>query len=111
MNYNNRIFKVIQNSGNGETSAETIFKYKQDGNKLTSVYKGGGIVLGHLLGLVDEFGQIEMRYHQINLMGDLMTGICYSKPTIMANGKIRLYETWEWTSGDKSKGESILEEL
>ena len=40
-----------------------------------------------------------------------MTGICFSKPEIMENGKIRLYETWEWTSGDNSKGNSILEEI
>lgn len=29
----------------------------------------------------------------------------------MKNGKIRLHETWEWTSGDKSAGKSILDEL
>lgn len=27
-----------------------------------------------------------------------------------SNGKIRLHETWEWTSGDQSKGQSIIEE-
>ena len=40
-----------------------------------------------------------------------MTGICYSKPEVQSNGKIRLHETWKWTSGDKSNGESILEEI
>ena len=40
-----------------------------------------------------------------------MTGTCFSKPENMENGKIRLYEAWEWTSGDKSKGNSILEEI
>jgi len=40
-----------------------------------------------------------------------MTGTCFSKPEIMDNGKIRLHETWKWTSGDKSKGNSILEEI
>jgi hypothetical protein len=39
-----------------------------------------------------------------------MTGICHSKPEILSNGKIRLYEEWKWTSGDKSGGKSILEE-
>ncbi|WP_321538875.1 hypothetical protein [Flavobacterium piscinae] len=39
-----------------------------------------------------------------------MTGICHSKPEIMENGKIRLHETWQWTSGDYSNGESIIEE-
>lgn len=40
-----------------------------------------------------------------------MTGICNSKLEILHNGKIRLHETWQWTSGDKSKGESIIEEV
>jgi hypothetical protein len=68
------------------------------------------IKYGHLIGLVDHSGTIEMRYHQINDNDQFMTGVCLSKPEIMENGKIRLHETWEWTSGDKSKGKSIVEE-
>lgn len=110
INYNNKLFKPISNTENGETSNETIFRYKQTGNILTSEYTGGKIIYGHLIGLVDENGNIEMRYHQINNQGELMTGICNSKPEQLANGKIRLHETWQWTSGDKSKGQSIIEE-
>ena len=111
MNYNNKKFKPISNTENGETSNETIFIYKQVGNILTAEYKGGKIICGHLIGLVDECGNIEMRYHQVNTKGELMTGICHSKPEILENGKIRLNEAWEWTSGDKSKGQSVIEEL
>jgi len=111
MNYNNKIFRPVQNSENGETTEETIFVYKQTGNILTSEYKGGQIVKGHLIGLVGKNGDIEMRYHQVNEKGELMTGICHSKPELNQNGKIRLYENWKWTSGDMSSGESILEEL
>jgi len=52
-----------------------------------------------------------MSYHQINQNGELMTGTCYSKPELLENGRIRLFENWQWTSGDKSKGNSVLEEL
>ena len=111
INYNNKRFRPVQNSENGETTEETIFEYKQTGNILTSNYKGGKIVKGHLIGLVDENGNIEMRYHQVNTKGELMTGICSSKPKLTSNGKIRLYEEWKWTSSDKSSGKSILEEI
>lgn len=111
INYNNRKFRPIKNSENGETSNETIFKYKQEGQVLTSTYSGGKIVKGHLIGLVDNVGNINMRYHQINEKGVLMTGICISKPELLPNGKIRLHEKWNWTSGDKSNGISILEEI
>lgn len=110
INYNGKIFRPISNTENGETSSETIFYYKQVDTILTSEYSGGQIKKGHLIGLVDNEGNIEMRYHQVNDKGELMTGICQSKPEILENGKIRLHESWEWTSGDKSKGQSIIEE-
>ena len=111
MNYNNKTFRPIRNTENGETSAETIFHYRQDGNLLTCEYSGGKIQKGHLIGLVDEAGNINMRYHQVNAKGELMTGICLSKPEVLENGKILLHESWQWTSGDGSKGESVLEEF
>ena len=110
IDYNNRRFKVLENSENGETTKQMIFEYKQTGNILTSEYSGGKIIKGHLIGLVDENGNIDMRYHQINNKGEIMTGICKSKPEILENGKVRLNESWEWTSGDKSKGKTIIEE-
>ncbi len=109
--YQNKKFRPISNSKNGETSSETIFHYQQTSNILTSEYSGGKIIKGHLIGLVSDNGHIEMHYHQVNTDNEIMTGICYSKPEIMSNGKIRLHEDWQWTSGDKSKGKSILEEI
>lgn len=111
INYDNRTFRPVTNSENGETTSETVFHYIQEGNILTASYFGGGIKKGHLMGLVDEKGAIDMRYHQVNAQGQLMTGVCRSKPEIMENGKIRLHETWKWTSGDGSEGTSIIEEI
>lgn len=111
MNYNNRKFKPIANSKNGEVSNEMVFHYQQNGSILTCDYEGVKILKGHLIGLVDDFGNIQMSYHQINQDGELMTGICHSKPELLKNGKIRLHEEWRWTSGDQSNGKSILEEI
>ena len=111
LDYNNKIFRPVSNTENGETSAETRFHYQQVGNIVTAAYAGGRIVSGHLIALVDAQGHIDMRYHQVNDLGELMTGICRSTPEVMPDGKIRLHEAWEWTSGDRSKGHSILEEV
>ena len=111
INYNHKSFRPIQNTDNGETSPETVFYYKQEGNIISSEYKGGKIIYGHLIGLVDKEGCIEMSYHQINSNNEIMTGKCFSKPEILINGKIRLHETWQWTSGDLSTGTSIIEEI
>jgi hypothetical protein len=40
-----------------------------------------------------------------------MTGKCRSYPEPIENGKIKLKEFWEWTSGDNSSGESIIIEI
>lgn len=111
INYNNKIFAPVINTENGETSKDTIFNYYQNNHIITATYKGGNIILGHLIGLVDENGNIDMRYHQVNIEGELMTGVCKSRPEMMSNGKLRLHEEWQWTSGDLSKGQSIIEEL
>ena len=111
MNYHKKRFKPVQTSENGETNQETIFEYHQTANCLKAEYKGGQIVFGQLIGIVAKDGSIDMRYQQINKMGVLMTGMCKSIPQIMDNGKIRLHESWQWTSGDGSKGMSILEEI
>jgi len=54
INYNDKIFRPISNTENGETSNETKFHYKQVGNILSSEYSGGKILTGHLIGLVDK---------------------------------------------------------
>ncbi|MDX2361636.1 MAG: n-acetylglutamate synthase [Crocinitomicaceae bacterium] len=111
MNYHNRKFRAVSNSENGEITTEMIFHYQQSGNVLTCSYSGGVISSGHLIGIVNDSGEIDMRYHQVNTSGEIMTGICASTPKIMENGKIQLIENWQWTSGDCSKGSSILEEI
>jgi hypothetical protein len=69
INYNNSICRSVTNSANGETSGDTVFLYKQTGNILTAEYSGGNIKYGHLIGLVDGDGTIDMRYHQVNQQG------------------------------------------
>jgi hypothetical protein len=43
--------------------------------------------MGHLIGLVDHKGNIDMRYHQVNNKGEIMTGICKSRPEILKTVK------------------------
>jgi hypothetical protein len=110
-NYHNKQFRAVSNTPNGETSAQTIFHYRQEGNIIAADYAGGNIIKGHLIGVVNEDGVIDMRYHQVNIKGELMTGVCISTPELLPDGKIRLHEQWKWTSGDGSEGSSVVEEV
>lgn len=109
--YNNKIFKPASNSSNGEVDNTTRFHYHQDGSIVWAEYSGGSIKKGSLIATVKEDGSLDMRYHHVNLDGQLMTGKCVSTPETMEDGRLRLKETWQWTSGDGSTGESVLEEV
>jgi hypothetical protein len=111
LNYNNKKFRPLKNSENGDVTNELIFHYKQTGNILTCEYSGKKIKKGQLLGIVESDGTIKMNYHQITLDHKLKTGNCISKPKTLENGKLILEENWQWTNGNKSKGKSTLEEI
>lgn len=111
INYNGRKFIPKMNSENGEVSAQTIFTYHQSRNLLWAEYSGGDIWKGSLVGTVLSNGELDFVYHHMNRDMQVKTGKCHSVPTILENGKIELSEKWEWTSGDCSKGESLLVEV
>jgi len=111
IDYNGRIFRSVSNSANGEVSNETVFHYKQQGYTITATYSGGNIADGGLWATADEAGNMNMRYQHVNIHGEFLTGICFSKPEILPNGKIRLHEKWQWTCGDYSHGEPVVEEV
>ena len=109
--YNNKKFKSLSNSGTGEVDAQTIFHYRQKGSEIWATYSGGSISTGTLVAKVNEKGALDMRYQHLNIEGAFKTGKCISTPERLENGKIRLYESWQWTCDDFSSGESIIEEI
>lgn len=111
ISYDKRRFCSVQNSGTGEVGSETIFHYHQKGDLVWAEYEGGEIVLGSLIAKSDADGNLDMRYQHLNKSGGLMTGKCLSTPEVLPDGRIRLHEKWQWTSGDLSSGESIVEEM
>jgi len=108
INLNNKIFKALSNSENGEVSNETIFHYKQSENIIWADYSGGEIVKGNLTGKYIEENKIQFVYQHINKNEEIMTGKCTSKIEIDKNNKINLTENWQWTCKDFSKGKSKL---
>jgi hypothetical protein len=111
INYNDRTFKSVSNSDAGEVSGETTFYYHQKDDLVWAEYAGGEIVFGNLIAKVLPDDSLEMRYQHLNKRGKLMTGKCFSKPEILNDGRLRMREKWQWTNGDFSNGESIVEEI
>ncbi|MDQ2746617.1 MAG: n-acetylglutamate synthase [Acidobacteriota bacterium] len=111
INYDGKNFASVENSATGEVSSATIFHYHQKDDVVWAEYAGGAIRFGNLTAKFTENDCLEMRYQHLNERGELMTGKGVSTPEILADGRIRLSEKWQWTSGDFSSGESIVEEI
>lgn len=111
INYDGKVFSSVGNSGNDEVSSETVFHYHQKADLVWAEYAGGAIIFGSLIAKADHAGNLDARYQHLNKNGKLMTGICRSEPEITTENKIRLREKWQWTSGDFSEGESVVEEV
>jgi hypothetical protein len=108
LNYNDKIFVSLSNTRNGEVNEETIFYYHQMDEYIWAEYYGGIIIKGFLVGYIDNQGILHFNYEHINTSKIIRTGKCESLPEIMEDGRIKLQEKWEWTNGDKSKGESAV---
>ncbi|KAJ2962725.1 hypothetical protein NQ176_g10918 [Zarea fungicola] len=106
-----RTFRAVSNASNGEVGDETRFHYHQHGSIVWAEYAGGSIVRGSLIATVQDDNSLDMRYHHVNTSGALMTGKCSSTPEILSDGRLRMHEVWQWTSGDESSGKSIIEEI
>lgn len=111
INYDNRTFRSVANTPNGEVGGVTLFHYRQQGDLVWATYEGNGIVQGHLIANVASDGALDMRYHHRSPSGALMTGFCRSRLEILPDGRYRLHEEWQWTSGDTSRGTSVIEEV
>lgn len=108
INFDGKFFVVEQNSKNGEVGGETVFSYHQNQKMLWAEYSGGDIKKGFLLGVVNDDNSLDFNYEHINLSGDFKKGKCHSTPQILPNGKIKLFEKWQWQTGDLSHGDSVL---
>lgn len=111
MNYDNKVFRGRINSAGGEIGAETVLIDHQNGDRLTGTHSGGAIVHGHLIDKVFPDGSLKFLCHPVTRSGELMAGQCRSTPRMGAHGKWVLKENGQWLTGDRSEGQSELEEV
>lgn len=111
ISYDGRRFRTIANAESGDVREDTLFEYHQDGDVVWATYSGGGVRFGTLVALADAAGRLEMRYQHISASGELRAGVCRSVPELLPDGRLRVHESWQWTTGDCSAGTSVIEEV
>lgn len=111
INYDGRKFVPKTNTENGEVDGQTVFHYHQRENIIWAEYAGGEILRGFLIGMADESGKLEFTYQHINASMQIRLGKCNSIPVRQEDGRLEMYEEWQWLNGDESKGESVIVEV
>ena len=111
IDYNNRVFRSVENSPGGDVDGSTVFQYRQEGNIVWATYAGGAVAFGTLTALVLEDGHLDMRYQHVATTGSIKTGRCISTPETLPDGRLRLHEAWRWTEGGEGTGRSCVEEM
>jgi hypothetical protein len=99
----------LSNSAAGQVTDETIFHYRQKGQTVWATYEGGEIRFGTLSG--ERVGNnLNFQYQHQDSNGHFRRGKCSSVIKIH-DGKIHLYETWQWSDQAAEKGTSELIEI
>lgn len=110
LNLDKRVLVSRENTPNEDAGCDTVFYYRQRGERVWATYAGGRVRFGMLVATGDETGGIDMRYQHVDPYGNLRTGTCVAHARLLEDGRVCLMEEWQWTNGDQTKGKSVVEE-
>ena len=92
-----------------DVGAETVFEYVEQDGVVHARYGGGAVRLGFLVG-TRAGDTLRFRYAHVRPDGETATGRCESTIETLADGRLRLHETWAWESREGT-GTSVVEEV
>jgi len=101
INFNNKVFYLLENSKGGKVNSETRFEYKQDGSLVTADYFGGTIKYGKIIATL-KVKKLVMLYQCVTIDNELKAGKATADITFNENDKMLLSIKWQWLDSDKS---------
>ena len=107
INYDGRRFHPVVD---GETRTARTALYRQHGDLLWGEFTGDGARRGCLTGVCAPDGSLEFAYSVVLSGGEVVSGHCVSTPEFLADGRIRLHESWERFGRHADRGVSFIEE-
>ncbi|MEU6901125.1 MULTISPECIES: hypothetical protein [Streptomyces] len=102
------VFVPVADQAPGQVGRRTRFEYHEHDGVVWADYRGGDVVKGHLIGTRED-DTVDFRYVQLRLDGTTASGHCTSLVTVLADGRLRLEESWSWES-QKGCGTSSVEQ-
>lgn len=105
-----RRFRDVTADHAGDVGDDTYFEYREEPDGVVHArYEGGSVRLGYLVGTRTD-DNLDFRYTHVTEKGDTASGRCRSRIESLPDGRLRMHETWEWTSHPGS-GTSVVEEI
>jgi N-acetylglutamate synthase-like GNAT family acetyltransferase len=107
----NKKMRPTMNTANGQVNEETLFEYFQHGDYVWGTYGGGAVARGVLLGKMNANRDMRFYYFQLDHEGNLHQGNSRTSTEFLNDGRVVLYENWQWTGSKTGSGNSIIEEI
>jgi hypothetical protein len=107
----NKKMRPTMNTANGQVNEETLFEYFQHGDYVWGTYGGGAVARGVLLGKMNANRDMRFYYFQLDHEGNLHQGNSKTSTEFLNDGRVVLYENWQWTGSKSGSGNSIIEEI
>jgi hypothetical protein len=109
INLNRVRMKTAKADPKGACSSETVLEFQQDHNLISATYRGGPVVDGYLIGVLNG-SQVRFRYVQADVSGNVDAGVSDGTFSRLPNGKLQLTEHFLWYTRPDS-GTNIFVEL
>ena len=109
LNLNGIQMQVIKTAPTGVIGEGTRFHFTQQGAIVSAHYTGGPVTVGYLVGMLEN-EKLEFRYAQMSSAGRLDGGHSFCELKRHDNGKLRIYEHFEWESRPTT-GTNVWEEI
>jgi len=113
MNYtlDQKQFKLLHNSNNGEVSEDTIFNFSQKDHLITASYSGGSIIYGNIVATPLSANQLKLFYHCMTKEGVVKAGKAIAEITKTKENLLHLQLNWQWLEGNQKEGTSSYLEV
>lgn len=100
---------AVQTAENGVVNAETEFAFRQSGTLVFAEYRGGGVLHGSLVGLL-EGSRLTFRYAQLQVGDVLNGGRSECEVAHTDDGRLQVVEHFQWESRPGG-GTNVFEEI
>ncbi len=103
------MMNAVESDENGVINQNTIFRFRQEGQKVYAEYQGGRVDQGYLVGIRTASG-LQFRYCQLESDGSLNGGLSNCEIVSGPNNKIQIIEKFQWHSRPGG-GRNVIQEM